>query len=442
MGVVETAPRQGDRPRPSSANAKAPTAGGPGVAGARAQYWTVVGSHFVVDLYPMFLVSLVAALQARLSLTETQAALIISLNGIVSGLSQPVFAWLGDRRNTRLFGALGLAAGALAISSIGWATNYWQLVALQIVGMAGVGIFHPVSSALAGRLGAGALSRTVSGKSARGMGLAIFFAAGVGGGGFVGPIVATRINATGPDGMEFLSLMAIPGLVMAVWLWIATRHVPHRDSSATSRADGALSAVATERARWAAVALLFVSNTLRFTTNLGLFYLYKRWAEGQLGGDATAAGVASLHGEALAASQIGMGLSAILLGRHLAHGHERRAMIITGLATAPMIALMPFLDGWMFLLAAMLAAFGFFGVIPTSLALAQRLLPHATGMTGSILMGCGWAISSTGPILGERVANAWGLPAAFFALALLMTLAGGVSSLISRRLIRAAATLA
>ncbi|RMH30029.1 MAG: MFS transporter [Planctomycetota bacterium] len=437
-GGAAVAAEPAPAPRPTVATGARPTE----PDRARLRYWVVVASHFVVDLYPMFIISLVASLQHRLALSETQAAVIISINGVVSGLSQPIFGWLGDRLNTRLFGAAGLAVGALAISGIGWAQTYWQLLALQILGMAGVGVFHPVITAVAGRLAPGALTGRLGGRSARGMGLAIFFAAGVGAGGFVGPIVATRINAVGPDGVRWLLAMAVPGLVAAGALWALTRRVPHRAGAAESRADGALAAVASERDRWLAVGLLFVSNTLRFTVNLGLFYLFKRLAEERLGAAGTAAGVASLHGDALAASQIGMGVSALLIGRRLAQGHERGAMIATGLLAAPVILLMPALSGWALLAAAFAAAFGFFGVIPTSISLAQRLLPHATGVTGAILMGGGWAISAAGPILAERVAGAWGLPAAFAVLAGLMASAGGAAALISRRLVRAASTLA
>lgn len=432
MPRADTA-RSGADPAPASP---------PAATRAAARYWTVVTSHFIIDLYPMFFVALVAALQARLGLTELQAALIISFNGVISGITQPISAWVGDRLNTRVFGWLGLAAAGLAVSSIGWAQNYTQLLALQIIGMTGVGVFHPIASALAGRLGRDGLHSRFGGRSARGMALAIFFAAGVGAGGFAGPLIATRINAVGPNGMQWLSVMAVPGVIGAAALWIATRRVPHREAAHLSRADGALSSVASERARWFAVGLLYISNALRFTVNLGLFYLYKRWAETQLAADASAAAVSNLHAEILAVSQIGMGISAIVIGRRLAPGRERGLMISTGLVTAPFIALMPVLDGWMMLAAASVVAFGFFGVIPTSISLAQRLLPHATGLTAGILMGGGWAVAAGGPVLAERVADAFGLDIAFLLFAGFMAAAGGVSALLSRRLIRAAATLA
>lgn len=392
----------------------------------------------------MFVVALVAALQHRLGLTETQAALLISLNGVISGLAQPIFAWLGDRFNTRVFGALGLALGAVATSSVGFAHTFSQLLILQILGMAGVGVFHPVSSALAGRLGRHTFDSAHKKRSSRGLGLAIFFAAGVGGGGFLGPLIVTRINAQtyfDVDGMKLLGFMAIPGLVMAIALWLATRHVPHRDSAHGARQDMTLQGVASERQRWFAVGLLFLSNTLRFTVNLGLFYLYKRWAEEYLATRATPDAVANLHANILSAAQIGMGVSALVVGHFVTHGRERRAMMLTAWLTAPVVMLMPGLGVWGMLIASTVAAFGYFGVIPTSLALAQRLLPHATGTTGSLLMGAGWAVSSIGPILAERVANAYGIETAFYVLGGLLALAGAVSMLISKRLIRAAAAL-
>ncbi len=415
---------------------------------AAARYWTVVVAHFVVDLYPMFFVALVATLQVRLALTEAQAALVISVNGIISGLSQPIFAWIGDKLNTRLFGALGLAIAAMAVSSIGFAQTYMQLLALQIIGMAGVGIFHPVSSALAGRLGRDTFHNVNSKRSARGVGLAIFFAAGVGAGGFFGPLIATRVSAQhvfDADGMKLLAFMAIPGLFAAGAMWMATRRVPHRTSASGSRADEILSAVATEGQRWFAVAVLFVGNTLRFTVNLGLLYLFKRWAELRVNPatnpEAMGDAVSNLHANVIAVGQVGMGLSALALGRWVGHGHERRAMILTGLLAAPIIMIMPGLGVPGMLVASGLVAFGYFGVIPTSLSLAQRLLPHATGMTGGILMGSGWAISALGPIMAERITKEAGLQAAFFTFGGMLAMAGVVSLLISPRLIRAAARL-
>lgn len=394
----------------------------------------------------MFIISLVAVLQTRLALSETQAALLISFNGVVSGLSQPIFAWIGDRLDTRIFGALGLAVGAVALSSIGFAQTFGQLLALQIIGMTGIGVFHPISSALAGRLGRDTFHRAGSKRSARSVGLAIFFAAGVGGGGFLGPLIASRTNAQTMfdiDGLRLLSVMALPGLATALFLWMTTARVPHRVVASSQPHASAIDTVATMAQRRITIALLFVSNTLRFIVNMGLFYLYKRWAETRVAEASSGAAdaIANLHSNVIAATALGMGISTLIIGRLVSHGGERRAMILTALLSAPIVMLMPNLGEGGMLVAAGLAAFGFFSVIPTSLSLAQRLLPHSTGLTGSILMGCGWAISAVGPLLGAWITARFSLGTAFIVFGVILALSGVVASMLSRRLIGAAAEL-
>src|SRR5690606_8371641 len=113
------------------------------------------------------------------------------------------------------------------------------------------------------------------------------------------------------------------------------RRVPHRATSQSSRADTALASVASERQRWFAVGLLFLSNTLRFTVNLSLLYLFKRWAQLQTNEqallDGAADSVSNLHANVIAAGQVGMGISALVIGRYVGHGRERLAMIVSGL---------------------------------------------------------------------------------------------------------------
>jgi hypothetical protein len=83
----------------------------------RYDYWVVVASHALVDVFPMFIVSLVIVLQDRLALTRGQETAVWVATPIFSGLIQPLMAWLGDRYNTRLAGPLGLAMGAVCIGS-------------------------------------------------------------------------------------------------------------------------------------------------------------------------------------------------------------------------------------------------------------------------------------------------------------------------------------
>ena len=126
------------------------------IAGAhagRATYAALLASHAFIDIFPIFFTSLMIVFEERFALTGGQKVAIYMTTPIFSGSLQPFFAWLTDRFDTRLCGPIGLALGALCCGSIGFAQNFWQLIALQMVGVIGTGMYHPIMTAVAGRLG-------------------------------------------------------------------------------------------------------------------------------------------------------------------------------------------------------------------------------------------------------------------------------------------------
>lgn len=420
------------------------------IARAAVRFWTVFISHITVDLFPMFLISLGPALKARLILSDQQYAIFFAIGPIISGLSQPMFSWISDRYNTRLLGPLGLCIAAISVCSIGFAQEFWQLLTLQIIGMIGVGIYHPIGSAVAGRLSGAAMSRFGSPRRARGVGLSIFFTGGMIGG-FISPYIASGINASPAMGMKWLLIIAAPALIIGWALWIATRRVPHRAKAITivHHNDSAAAAHnAATRRQWRMIWLLFAINSCRFTTNVGLYFLFTKWAILRVAdGDKASLLSANL----LAASTLGMAAAGLLSGWIIPAGKEKRPFIFLSLAIAPFVAIMPFVGWWPMLACAFIAALGFFMPVPPAIGLAQRLLPQSTGFTGSILMGCGWAISALGPLgLGWLIADGhalWlrdllgvsGLELGFFAAAALLAAAGLLSCLLPKDLLEAAA---
>ena len=419
------------------------------IARAGARFWTVFASHITIDLFPMFLFSLGPALKARLMLSDHQYAVFFAIGPIISGLSQPMFSWISDRYDTRLLGPMGLTVAALSICSIGFAHEFWQLITLQIIGMVGVGVYHPIGSAIAGRLSRGAMSRFGSLRRARGIGLSIFFTGGMIGG-FLGPFIASGINASPRMGMEWLLIIAAPSLLVGWALWIATRHVPHRALAPTvhHHEDSAASHHAMTRRQWRTIWLLFAINSCRFTTNVGLFFLFTRWAMQQVA-DGDQASL--LSARLFAASTLGMAAAGLLSGWVIPAGKEKLPFIALSILIAPLVAIMPFVGWWPMLACAFLAALGYFMPVPPAIGLAQRLLPHATGFTGSILMGCGWAISALGPlglgwlIAGENaqwfreVLGVTGLELGFLAAAVLLVAAGVLSLWLPQDLLESSA---
>ncbi len=432
------AERETEAPAPGAESLIAPTAAVVIESRKRTRvgYRAVAASHTVVDLYPPIVLALTADLQQRLGLTAEQVAIIFSTNAIVSGISQPFFAHLSDRLNTRIVAPIGLAVAAVCLTLIGFAQSFEQLIALQVVGMAGSGVYHPIAAGLAGELGRDVFHDHRTRRSARAFALSIFFACGMLGG-FLGPIAATRINEHSSAHMQGISGMMIPGLFAAAALFFFTRGVSHRApgdhralraaAGAETHADSALSA------RWKAVFVLFVANSLLFITNIGLFYLYKRWCDAHI--TAGPRVVSSRVGDLIAVSQLGMAVGGLSLGYIIRAGRERTALaVIVGL-TVPVLVAMPRLGFEGMLAGAFVAGLGYFSVIPAFIAMAQRLLPHATGLVGSLLMGCGWAVSAVAPFLGLKMVEAWGIPGAFAGFAGTMILASVVTLALPKRLI-------
>lgn len=400
------------------------------VSRAASRFWTIVSAHAAVDLYAAFVVSLAVALQARLSLTDMQLTLLFVINGVVSGFSQPVFAWLTDKLDTRLCAPVGLVISAAALCSIGFADSFGSLVALHVVGTIGVGMFHPIGAALTGQLGRGMAF-------GRSMAVTLFFVAGMVGS-VIGPILVTRMNER--LGMRSLLWLIPPALVFAFFIRRASSRVPHRHSL-TTRAEPETREQT--RARHGAIATLFIAAVLRFGVNNALFFLYALWCKERIAGDAARASSAS--GVLFAATSVGMGVSALLAGRMVRSGEEKGPMVWIPLAASPLILAMGFFppeSAWTYggmIAMAFVAAGGFAAAAPLAISAAQRLMPGATGMASSLMMGGAWATSAAFPFLASWAISGGGLPAGFAVMAGLLAMNGVVSMLVPRALLRSSA---
>ena len=85
-----------------------------------------------------------------------------------------------------------------------------------------------------------------------------------------------------------------------------------------------------------------------------------------------------------------------------------------------------------------LAGIGFGGVLPVTIALSQRLLPHRTSLASGLMMGGAWAVGSGGPPLAERLTVWIGLDGAFLVMGGLLLVAGVIAVAIPGWLIRRA----
>lgn len=385
------APGVNVEPKPPVGAAEAPAARGAEQGSlVRRQYWTVAGSHVVVDIYPIFFASLQIALADHLKLTGWQIGVIYATNQVLSGLPQALAAWLSDRHDTRIAGPLGLTMSCVCSCLIGFAPNFWVLWLLLSVAMVGNGIYHPIAGAQAGQLG-GSVFRT-----GRALAVSIFFAAGMVGS-VIGPIVSTRINRA--YGLEWLVVLIPLGLLTAFILHRVTSHVSHRGATG----GGAVVTIPADEARirWTAVWMLYAGNALRFIVNTAMYVMFNIWAARAIPNDVDAATV--LNGNLVVAMTIGMGVGAIAAGRIVRPGTERRAIFLLSIAGAVFTALTSYAGHhwgmWAMYVCAALTSLGFSSILPITIGLAQRLLPHRTGLASSLMMGGSWAVAAVAPLV-------------------------------------------
>ncbi len=412
---------------------------------ARTRISTIVGIHAVCDYFSFVLISLLPLFATTLGLTTGQKAAIISIGTVCSGVIQPIVAWVSDRFDTRSLGTAGLLLAVASVACFGLAREFWHLAVLQGLAATGIGAFHPPAAAVVGRLAG----------PRRSLGMAVFFLFGMLGG-MAGNVTAPRYvemmarsGDAAPDynaGLLSLAWLAIPGVIACAVLAWASHKTPHRHHAAH---DHHTSLPANERRkRWGAVAVLYFANVIRFSVNLALVYLFNEWAEAHTRGragvtqltEALGAEASQLNGFLQASMQLGMGGMGLVLGFTLARRFEKWAFVGFPLIGAGVISLMPFAEDsgnpvWVALGLSVLSGVGFGSVIPISMAVAQRLLPHRTSLASGMMLGGAWAFAFIGPMVAEAVHTGRSLEAAFWVTAGMLALAGVICLALPGRLL-------
>lgn len=427
-----------------------------GLTHPRLRLWAPVVAHSTTDFFSFVTIALLPLLAVRLDMTIGQKAWLLGLGAAASGLVQPLVAWISDHTDSRLPGPIGLAVAAAAVGSLGYVHSFGELTLLFFVAVLGIGAFHPVSAAAVGQLAGTKRSAMVG----------VFFLFGMIGGilgnvlsplyvRFAGSLSEHTGDAATSAGLHALVWFIPPGLLAAAFLAWAIRKAPHRHHDAVDH--HANLPPRERRHRWIAVGLLYVGNVIRFTVNQMLVYLVIEWSERLIRNHRgvhtldTALGqqASELNGPLQAAMQVGMGLGALGLGFLLKSRHEKPAFVLIPLLGVAAIAALPLTDRlapgsgiWAALIpAALLAAvagLGFGSLVPVSISLGQRLLPHRTSLVSGLLMGGSWCIAFIGPQIARAIhrgvdAN---LEEGFLAAAGLLALASLLGLALPGRLIR------
>lgn len=394
-----------------------------------APFVLIMLSHTLVDTYSGIVPASLGVIRKAWQMTDLQTAWLLGVGSLASGLAQPIFAWVSDRANTRLFGGLGLAIAAVTISCLGAAQHQVSLFAFYVFGMVGVGMFHPIGASTIGQLNPLHRSRAMS----------AFFVAGMAGhvsGALVGPRLLTTAN-----GFHWLPLFLFPGVLVASLLYRNIASIEHRGrSKRVSRGS------ATDRSAWSAIGLLYVSSALRFAVNMALIYLFVQWMETLIAREFPAYAddrvtdiAAPLAGNLNAAMIVGMALGGLTAGWVIPHGREKWPMVGVPILFAPCIACFPLGARGMAYGLAFGAGIAFASMVPITLALAQRLLPHRSSLASGMMLGGAWALALIGPTAAEWGIRNHGIEATFYGTAAVLAISGLVLLPIDNRTIRRSA---
>ncbi|MCL5071715.1 MAG: MFS transporter [Actinobacteria bacterium] len=105
-------------------------------------------SHFIIDLYPAFIVGIIPLIASRYSLNIFQVSIMTALSQISNSLTQPLFGYLSDRHGFKNYMVYGVLFAAMFLSLIAVVPNYFIILLLLFLGNLGVSAFHPSSAAI------------------------------------------------------------------------------------------------------------------------------------------------------------------------------------------------------------------------------------------------------------------------------------------------------
>ena len=174
--------------------------------------------HFAVDLYAAMLVPLYPVITSKLGINLAFISSIIAIGHLVSSLLQPVFGYIADKLQHRVFMVWGLVLSSIFIPCAARSATVLTFLVCLLLGMIGNAFFHPQVSALVKDFNKNHpdLSKTMS----------IFL--GLGTIGYaIGPYCSTFFTES--FGIEKLFYLGLFGLSCAFFMYYFVPKIPDKD---------------------------------------------------------------------------------------------------------------------------------------------------------------------------------------------------------------------
>ncbi len=320
--------------------------------------------HLVTDLAQGALPAFLPFLVDEFSLTYTMAAALVLAGTFASSIIQPLFGLWSDAR-----GALWLLPAGVAIAGVGMAAaaiapSYALVVLAVVISGLGVAAYHPEGSKFA--------SYVSGGRRASGM---AFFSVGGNIGFALGPLVASFALITLGLGLEGGVLIAIPGIVVGLFLLTQRNYLAGFAPTSETGFGGSR-----ERSQWRGMAVLLGVVGLRSVAHMGLFTFVPLYEVSR--------GYSVAYGIRLLSLFLLAGAVGTLLGGPLADRFGRRPVMRASFAIAsPLIAIYAIAGGTIGSICLILSGAALVGTFGVSLVMAQEYMPSRVGLASGLSIG-------------------------------------------------------
>ena len=328
--------------------------------------------HFITDAYSGFLNPIMPFIAAKIGISMTIAAVLISVSNLTSSLSQPLFGYIADKWHHRFFIFWGMLMASIFLSFLGIANNIYFLILCVLLGHMGVAFFHPQATSLVSNY-------TQCASNSREM--SIFIATGTFGFA-LGPAISSGISDLW--GLEKLPYACIIGIISA---FILLKTIPkikiNCDSKKNTSLIKATKAIFSNKPVSILVAASIVKSFVVSSFSIILPFYWK-----SIG---------------YSVSQIGMflvsfmlaGAFAIILSPFFEKRIGIKNVFYWSLLTVAPLGIIFFLCGGkslIGLISFILIGFVSFFAVPVNMSLAQRLMPEFKSMISGFIGGFSWGV--------------------------------------------------
>ena len=344
-------------------------------------------AHGLNDVYASFISPLLPRIMDDMGLSITLAATLAVTFSVSSALPQPLFGYLADRHGRRIFAVAGPLISGIFIASIGFASTFWVLAILLMLGGLGSAVFHPPGASYAVRVGEG------RGGGARyslfAFGGALGFAAG--------PLIAVGLVQW--RGMEGLWIAMVPALLLTPFFFRAlpsgraetkAAEPPPSPRDVLRHLAGPLGLVFGVSATMAFVQRTFLTMTPIIVADLG-------------GSEALGAIALTIYLGAQVLGTVTGGLLTDRVNRRLLLAHLCAWALPAYLAA---IWLGP--QGGFGLVFFAIAGFLGMATLPPIVVMAQEIVPQGAAVSSGVVMGLAWATGAVGVLGTGLLADAIG----------------------------------